>query len=844
MKKLTVLIAVVMGVLFGGPCRLSGQVHPSQLRSAPAAELYNEAANALRMRRLTEARARLEKILRDYPEDFYATMARRLLVEILRDSGEHDQAIAMLKEMLAKNKGETGEFFAAREALLDILYDLQRFREGIELLEAWRREKPNDLWTDRQLARFFLQVGRKDEAWMLLEAQFERSGNRTLFNDLLDMALKSGEVDKLIKTLDDRRNRFTSADYSRYMADCYLALGMKEKAIEVLQQNPDIQQDFQLLEKLADLLIDTGKIEEALQALQKVDRMVPDNWNTIKKMGHCLFLLKRPNQAVEVWRRPFRSPHFQRQDQYMNYTTVLIEHQLYEEALQGFFEARQKIGRESLFAEEVATVLEALGRKNEALEEYIQVLSTGAFRMEVFNKLYESDGPGFDLEKRLRNQLDAAISLALRQALIEFYFRRQGRNSIVKIVEIVLDTDNVLDNFIYERLNQDASVYAANFHFDLCRSLIAARPESTLALRLARMMLGMARLEAILGETAYKEAFSVCRGSTTVDAELKAQLLLDLADFAFEIRREPETAYGLLDIVLQTDLLKAAPARGVEAALYRAHIMICKEDYQQAQSLLDENEKNVATARENIFAADPIGETDFLARIKLEKAFMALNQHDFQKALDLLKDIVENLPETIWANDALEMAMFVTRTSVGDFSLIKNLLRARRLAAVGRSEEAERQYAEIVAANASLTVLITEIEAEAILEASGHLNDEQLLKKITKFTNDNPKNFMTADLYEKELYLLRKKKAGEAEIRGLMQKFIDQFPDDMRSGRFKKLIENKQLIVVPPANEVIKVNRPDGSDDKPSYLDNGGDVDLDTIVPQEEFLDLDETGDY
>ena len=846
MKKLLLNSMAAIFILLAGMNSVCAQMqvqmrNPNQ-SAMRAAELYQDASSALRMRRLTEARAILLKIIGDYPEDFYASLARRMLVEILRDLNEHEQAITMLKDMLKDGDDGDNQLWA-RENLCNLLYDLQRFREGVELLESWRGKSPNDLWIERQLARFYLQTGRKDEAWMILETMLERTASPAVFKDLLELSLKSGEVEKLLKTLDDRRTRFRSRDYSSFASDCYLALGLKNKAIEVIKATPDLNREWLLLEKLADLQIETGKIEDALQTLQQTDAIVPDNWTTLKKLGHCLFLLKRSDEAVEIWRRPFLRPQFQRQEQYLNYTTTLIEHQLYEEALQGFGEARQRLGSSSLFAEEVATVLEALGRKSEALNEYIQVFVNGHFSIDVFNKLFESIGPEFDLEKRLRQYLSTSYSMAVRQALLELYFRRQKPSDITQIVQLVVSNHGSLDNFIFERFRQEASVYADNFHFDLCRSLIEARTDSTLALRLAVLLLNMGRLEPIFAETAFARAVEVGRSNTTVDAELKAVLLVELADFAFSVNKDAKTAYELLDRILQSVLLKAAPARAVEAAIARAHIMICDEDYQQAQSLLAENHKNVVAARENIFAASQLGESDYLAKILLEQAFLALNQNDLQKSLDLLKEIVENLPESIWANDALELAMLVTRTSVGDFSLIKNLMQARRKAATGETKEAEKLYEKIVGENASMTAFISELAAEKILQASSHLESDEVLKRIDAFVKENPDHFKSADLLDRKLYILRRKEANENDIRELMQKFIDHFPNDLRSGRFKKLIEQKRLKLKLPEKRLPAIPQtPAGEAGR--LLLPVEDADLDQIVPPDELLDLDETGDY
>lgn len=846
MKKIVLCLLISSLVFLLSPLNaqtFTRQVNQIQKYSPEAATLYQEAQGALRMRRLTVARQKFQLIIKDYPDDAYASLSARSLAQILRDLNENEEAMLLLKNILAKNDAADNKSFA-RPMLLDILFDLQRFREGVDLIEAWRKTTPNDIWLERQLARFYLQTGRKDEAWMLLETMLERTASPAIFRDLLELSLKSGEVEKLLKTLEDRRNRFKSRDYSNFVADCYLALDRKDKAIEAIKETPDLNREWMLLKKLAQLQIETGDVASAYQTLQQIDSMVRDDWDTLKKMGHCLVLLKRQPEAVKVWQRPFIQPRFQRQEQYLNYTTVLIEHQMYEEALTGFREARKRLGNPTLFAEEVATVLEALGRRTEALDEYIQVFRNGTFKLQIFDKLYSSSEEGFDLESRLREQLKVSFSVAIRQALIELYFRTADGVGVKKIVQLINSSGGNLDDFFFERLNQEATIYAGNFHFNLCGQLLKTRPESTLALKIASLMLEMAVIEPIYGESAFTTAFSLVKSKKTVDAELKAKLLIELASFAFEKQRKPKLAHELLDKILQSELLRAVPKLGVEAAIQKAHIMVYEENYAQAESLLQENHKNVKSAQENIFAANPIGEEDYLALILLEQALSAANQGDFQKTLDLLKGIIENFPESVWANDSLQQALFITRTSVGDFSLIKNILRARRLSATGRNKEASEQYQAAIVANASLTAMITEFKAEEILNSQFYLSDKEVLKKIREFKKEHKQHYMTADLIELELYYLRRAKANEAEIRELLQKFVDIFPADLRSGRYKKLLDKNKLLLIIPKKEAAEKEEAGEENLLPELPDMDQGMNLEDVAPDSIIIDLDELGDY
>jgi hypothetical protein len=440
-------------------------------------------------------------------------------------------------------------------------------------------------------------------------------------------------------------------------------------------------------------------------------------------------------------------------------------------------------------------VLEALGRSDEALGEYIQVLVNGHFKLEVFDRLYESMQKGFELESRLVEQLNKGFNLAVRQALLELHFRLERKDSPATIVKIVNSSGGALDDFFYERLNQEASIFAGNFHVEVCVKTIQSRSESTLAIKAARLLLKLAEIEAVHNEVAFENALLIVNDRQVPDAELEAELIISLAEFVFTQQREVKKAHDLLDKVLQTNLLKAAPRQAVKAAIFKAHLFICQEKFKQAESLLRQNHKNVEAARENIFAADPIGDADYQARILLKLAFLEVNQSKLQEALNLIKTVVEDYSESIWANDALNLGFFITRTSVGDFSLLNKTLKARRLAATGDLQAAGKLYDELIAGNASMTEIIIELEAEKILQLASSLPQDEVLKQINTFVEKHKENFMAAELLELKLDILRRKQAPAAEIKNLLQKFMERFPTDLRSVRYKKLLAQEQYMI-------------------------------------------------
>ena len=756
-----------------------------------AAELYQNGINALRMRRLTVADQQFRELMEKYPDDVHASIARRQLANVLRDLKEYDQAIEMLKEIIAKDKTPDSIKYAQGE-ILNILFVTQRFKQGIELIEEWRKDQPQDIFLSRQLARFYLQSGRKDEAWLLLESTMEQESAPEAFKDLLELAVSSGEIEKLIQIVESRRARLRSTEYAGYIADCHLAMGRKDKAIEALLQAEDVYEHPILLRRLADLQISTGSLEDAHKSLTQLLKILPDDWATIKTLGHCLFMQKREREAIETWREPLKYPYMQRREFYQDYTTVLIEHQLLDEALKTFAEARKVLQQPTLFSEEVATVLDSLGRSEEALEEYLQVLGEGYYRHEVFEKLYHAYEEGFDLEaglKRLHQK--SRQNIAILQALLELYFRKADQANLQEVSEIVKGSAGSLDEVFYERLNQEALLLPAEFHFRIAHMVMQARADSGLALRLAMLLLEMGPNDYVWRQEAYDAAKVTAGRESIADAQLKSLLLIKLAEYALNEFNNARDAHGFLDGILQTELMRAVPEAAIRAGILKARIMIYEENYAAALELLKQNEDIIARANQDIFSGDPVSESDFQALIHLERARANAHKADYQEALAELKIIIEKFSESEWVNEALEMATFITRRSTGNFELLKTALKTERLAMTGQHQAAADELKQAITSNASASSLINEMRAELIQLQEQQNDPTTLIAEIDKYAKDNPESHKTADLWELKWQLLKRQAAQADEIREHLQTFVDNFPSDLRSGKFKKILARK-----------------------------------------------------
>ena len=783
------LKSTITAVLIGLACLMPFDISfAAKTYSQEASELYSEAVRAYRTRHFNLAKECFYKMIEQYPDDRLTDIARSNLAVLLRDLKEYDKAIEMYKEVIEKSSDER-EKVTAKLQLVDVLYTVHRYREGIELLEDWVKKEPQNVELVRKLAQFYLQSGNKDEAWLLLE-RFVEKGEKEAFDDLLDLAIRSGEVDKLLNSLDSHRSRLKASVYSSYLADCYLALGRKDKAIEALKDNKDYEKDISILKKLSDIQISANLIDDAITTLEKLVSYLPTDWQSLRKLGHCYFIKKNKQKAVEVWKRPLRRRYGSSQELYINFTTVLIEHQMLEEALEAFDEARDALHQDTLFAEEKAAVLEALGREKEAMEENLNVLSDGIYKPEIFEKLYKAKIDGFSLENRLNSLNDGNFNQAIIQALIELYFRNAKMADIDKMVALV-DSQSAIffDDLFYDRLRQEALLVPEEFHFALMKRMMEARKNSSLELKLAALMLKMPEYNEKWQKEAFDFAKKAAENKSMADSDLKYELLLKLADFSFNFLKSPKEADNYLSMLINAKVIAPTKKKIIEAKLMSAMLNTYMSDFPKSEEILEEV-GSILDRNDYSGGLRRLEQEEFLMQQKVEIARLKAHMGQYQEALDSLKDVIENHKEGDWVNDGLELALNITRYSVGDFSAINHKFKAERLSACGEKSQAlEEIDAAIKALPASSTYLIADLEADKIM-LSDNINFDDLSKSIMQFLKKYPENLRKADLVEYKIKLMQRSNFSQDKIDEEMRSFIANFPSDLRSGKFKHSLEN------------------------------------------------------
>lgn len=782
------LIASVIGVgILAASNSVMANASSRPVFSREAQMLYSEAVHSFRTRHFTLAKKQFRTLIEKYPDDGYAEIARSNLGQLLVSNHEYEEAIALYKEVIDRSASRPEEADKARIELTDILYKIHRFRDGIEILEDWHKKEPGNPECARKLAAFYLSSGGTNEAWLLLE-RFMEMGNKDAFKDLLNLAVKSGEIDKLLSSLESRRAKYKQSVYIDFVSDCYIAMGRKDKAIEALKEAPDYQKQSSILRKLADIQISDNKINDAAETLETLCRLVPNDNQGIKKLGHCYFVQGKKEKAIETWRKNLNSRFGRSQQSYMDYTSILIEHQLLDEALEAFEEARRELYQESIFAEEKAAVLMALNRNAEAMEEYLKVLMLGTYKTEMFDKLYEADGKSFDLEKRLTDLHSQDYGTAITQSLIEYYFRKANIADIEKMVALVDGQSAIFfDDLFYNRLRQEALLVPEQFHFALLQRMMKERRNSALELKLAALVLKMPDYNEKWLLEAYTSAKAAAESTVIADADLKYNLCIRLAEFAFYIMKKPDEAAKFLEIVINADRLKPEKKYQIEARLFRAKLQTYSGKFDEATSTLEQ----VGEMLKNSNNTDSIEHDEFQEQYLFEDAMLKCHMGEFQDALYALKDIIDTHKEGVWVNDSLELANDVTRLSFGDFSVLKHKLAADRAIACNRSENAISELdAAIKEIPASSTALIAEFEADKLLASDKKMYDEALMKKIDVFTLTHKDCYKNPDLRELKIKLMQRGNASKDKTNEEMRSFISQFPNDLRSGKYKQSLEN------------------------------------------------------
>ncbi|MBF0546864.1 MAG: tetratricopeptide repeat protein [Candidatus Riflebacteria bacterium] len=753
--------------------------------------LYNQAMTEYSLRQFERAKECLEKFIKLYPKHQLYNRVCLELGRILIDQRNHDKAIELLTP-IAELPEPNSERYTARKLLISAIADLQRFRQGVELLEKWRSQDPSNVEIGRSLADFYLQSGKLDEARLLLEGLLERTLDREVFSDLLKLAGKTGQIDSLMGLIEQRKARYRTADYLEFMSSCLVALKKDEKAAELLRSSPETRNSVPLLQKLARLDLDKGKYEFALKSYRDLQSLGLSDWENTKAIGHCLFLLGRVEEAIKEWKKPIDRRPYSAFENYNQYTQTLIEHKLYDQALEAFSEARRMMSNPAQFASERAGVLDAMGRHAEALDEYFLGLTFGNYTVDVFEKLFKPKVEGFDFKKRLEEAIPKSHSPALKRALVEIYFRQNDPFSIPEILKWEGEDDS-FDDLLEERIGQANAGFTSIFTRKLMVELIKKKRSSGFAYKLAIELLKIQDQTDSELDEARKETEETVSTELCPDILLKTTLLTKFSAFLFQRCNDPLGALRIANQVL------AVPNQGQEQTDRLEALVICIT-VETALGNFDQAKKELDEAK--TLALDP----EDKARMLVEEARLEAYKGEFQESLKILKVLTDKNPDSLWLNDGLNLALVLTAFSNPSLGLLKSYLDGERAASVGSFSEAIKDF-ELVASAASGTPLMSEALSRKLIVSEKTASPPTLLLDTKEFISKNPAHHSIPDLLLMEWRLMRKLNYDEATICDILKDFLDRFPGDLRarvvSANIEEIMKRKSL-QDPRKNEVYE----------------------------------------
>lgn len=774
------IIAVLLSFLF--------LIEPSCELSAKATQdyftLYNEAITAYRSRRFNEAKEKFSKILEDSNNDSsYKDTARIMLAQIFKDGKEHDKAIKLYKEVIEKNM-HFGHKIQAQNNIIEIYYVTQRYKEGIEYINELKKTNKDNYDLDLKLSDFYIQLGQIDEAWLLLEHIFNINPQKNIFQKRIELATKTNEIKRLMSEIESQETNITKSSYIDYITDCQLALKDRKKAVDTLIEYLDKAYDIEITKKLTRLLADDNRHIETITYLERLVKTMPNDAEIAKSLGHEYFVIGNKEKAIEAWKRPFENRE-RTNDAAIFFTNALIEHGLYEEALQAFDNYRRLMYNPTKFAEEKANVLYALNRRSEAMEEYLASFIENNYTQETFEKLYEEKSPDFDLEKRLNVLYEKYRNTALAKALMELYFTRAKNSDIDKLKDLVFQANGELDELFYERFKQNPNKESTEFGYNLLEKIIKARSNSLLALKLANKSLELAPEIPEFTIKLYELASSININIDLLDYETIAEYYANMAEISLYTMHKPDDAIKYANKLIDSEIAIYSESSAIKANLIKSYALICKDDFKEAENIQNKIKKYVNDA--NFY-----DKTEYENIITVCNAWLYSYKGDYQKALDIIKPLVESNSTSSSVNDAIELALFITRYSIGDgLAPLDKIFKIRRLTLAGKEGEAEKELKEFITENASATSIIEEAKADLIMLREKTTEPEELIKQIdTYFVTAKTLNKKMSDLLELKIKLLYN--SNNEERLQSMKTFLKYFGSDLRSERYRRIIAESE----------------------------------------------------
>ena len=367
MRQITVLLAIVTGVLFTGCVSEnldeSKSASIQQWSNKRAEMLYTIASGSYRSGKLDQAEERARQAADLDPENM---SYRILLARIYIDSGQYSKAEVQLAE-ISQKMPESPD--------ISYLMGIVRERQGrlTEAFESFATAARLDVQSSDAVvaaAEVLVSCGDTEKAWEYLEPRLDRADKNPAAHEL------AGRLSMMLAYYDRAVGHFHEARlmdiqnqaYPVMLAEAYYYSGNCIEALKWLDQvraAEKYQPRYSVETIRGDCLMVLGQPQNALKAYRMaadVDKTNPDIWNSIAKA--CLV----SNDLPEAVRAAGFARTLQPQDldAALLLATALIRQKNYPEALRVLCEAGTIHPRKSLIYSLRGKACEQMGNTSEA----------------------------------------------------------------------------------------------------------------------------------------------------------------------------------------------------------------------------------------------------------------------------------------------------------------------------------------------------------------------------------------------------------------------------------------------------------------------------------------------
>jgi tetratricopeptide (TPR) repeat protein len=242
---------------------------------------------------------RLERASEADPSNF---LLRYALAERYEATGRDDDARRLYRAIISEQPDQ------GVPALAQSLLDQRKLEEMLQLFETARSQRGGRMaidpqirliGTDPDLAGEVLDTGLK-----MLRAEPPRLGPAGI-ELLTEIASRAGHPDQRVEL--DRLSLEQDPSPQNYLelADSLVSAARPAEAVdtfeELIGRHPELGEEPQLLTRIAELQLDSGRVEEALANGRKLLERRPDDLPLIQLVGFALQKLGRYEEAIELY---------------------------------------------------------------------------------------------------------------------------------------------------------------------------------------------------------------------------------------------------------------------------------------------------------------------------------------------------------------------------------------------------------------------------------------------------------------------------------------------------------------------------------------------------------------